>query len=647
MKRFVKFIWGASGTIRGRWYLGLIGIYDRQGFRGNGLAISVRGLLLWHGALGVVADVAAAVMLFTLWDRNPHSFLSFQDALLYPVRRPLIAQKHGQAFIAQGLDLFRAQKYHDAANLLRLGLARYPHDLTARLKLAQYYELINQREIALRTLTEGLTDELPGRAYLQTLFDSAERAENHDLIIGLGNRYLATLPSNDASGTRHWLLRRTVTAQLAAGRPADALARAESEPAGDTTREYRVLALLALNRADDAIALLADWRRQPGADWTTVARLEVRAFRQAARFDAMEQALTELRARTPADPAPHVYGIVQQAMAGRDAAAFRLYEDFLFRFGGSASNLLLLAEPLAEIGHLALLKKCIAAAKERGYPLARFSVLRVQTLVQRGDWKTAAPVLAQLPPETGREAAAGKIWRTWMQHLIDAMGNQTSNAPQVLLELLRTHRWTMEVFRRTTEALLLAGQLEVAQDVIALGLRSFPASSWLQAQATQVAADLALRRTASPEGANDTATPFVFVEQRMVDRLDELLRRRAWDEAGRLIREVRALRPAPSWLPARESSLHLAQLRVYEGQGNQVGVISSAQAYLNGDDNRARTLLDTAESFDAKGDRRTAIALAREILRRSPQHTPTQRALAAWQPVAAEKSPAPAKKPKS
>ena len=63
--RHLKFIWGASGVIRGHWYLGLFGIYDRvEGSRGDGLAISVRGLLLWLGAAGLAAYLSTATLVF-------------------------------------------------------------------------------------------------------------------------------------------------------------------------------------------------------------------------------------------------------------------------------------------------------------------------------------------------------------------------------------------------------------------------------------------------------------------------------------------------------------------------------------------------------------------------------------------------------
>ncbi|MSU49751.1 MAG: hypothetical protein EXS37_11815 [Opitutus sp.] len=111
LKRRIKFVWGASRVIRGRWYLGLVGIYDREeGVRGDGLAVSVRGVLLWGGFLAVVMWFVAALVLFWIWERDPYSALTYEDALFYPTRRAEIAKKNGRAFISAGQDLFRAKK---------------------------------------------------------------------------------------------------------------------------------------------------------------------------------------------------------------------------------------------------------------------------------------------------------------------------------------------------------------------------------------------------------------------------------------------------------------------------------------------------------------------------------------------------------
>ncbi len=64
----IKFIWGAGRVIRGRWYLGLFGFYDRvEGEPDSGLAISLRGVLAWGAACGALAYVGAATALHSVW----------------------------------------------------------------------------------------------------------------------------------------------------------------------------------------------------------------------------------------------------------------------------------------------------------------------------------------------------------------------------------------------------------------------------------------------------------------------------------------------------------------------------------------------------------------------------------------------------
>ena len=64
-----------------------------------------------------------------------------------------------------------------------MGLARYPRDIRGRLLLAQYYLLAGQRPMAMNLLVQGLTDEYPGRAYLEDLFGAAEEGGDFDRVI--------------------------------------------------------------------------------------------------------------------------------------------------------------------------------------------------------------------------------------------------------------------------------------------------------------------------------------------------------------------------------------------------------------------------------------------------------------------------------
>lgn len=636
--RRVKLVWGASRVIRGRWYLGLFGLYDRvEGKHEDGLAISVRGLLLWLLAAAVAAYVAGATALFWMWQRNPYSLLTYEDALLYPIRRRALEVKKGQAFIAQGTDFFRARKYHDAANLLRLGLARQPRDFRARQMLAQYYLMANQRPAALRVLQEGLAGEYPGRPYLETFFGAAEQGEDFEAIIKVGERYEPQLRAEGPVRDQLWITARKFSALGAAGRWAEALKLAVEEGKGGQASEHRVLALLALGRAADAVTFVNEWAARPGADAAAVLRLRVRALREAKRFDEMETAIRDLRALSPAEPATAVYGIVQRVMAGREAEADAAFKDYVFRFSGAAGNLKLLADPLAEIGDLPRLRQCVAAAAERGYPMAPFNVLLVQTLVQRGDWAAAGRLLASMPSPTGREAAQAQLWRDWMQRLIDAAATPAEPAQLALLEFLRSRPWPITMFRKTVEVLVLAGRLEPARDAIAAATRGFPTSVWVQEQAAKINAAIAAREATRPEVA--VAASRLPAEKVFFQQLDDALLGRRWDDAAQLVRQANSARPAPAWVAARTPSLRLAQVRISQAGGDFSAMVVATRLFVNGDNERSRQLLELAREFFERGDKDSAVALANEVLRRSPGYAPAKRSLAEWQPP-----PAPAKK---
>eukprot|EP01041_Mallomonas_annulata_P033428 gene33428-56052_t len=190
-RRRIKLVWGASDVIRGRWYFGVFGLYDRlEGKREDGLAISVRGVTVGLFAMLVASYLAGTAALFSFWQRNPYCILTYGDAFWYPVRRAPVAAKKGQAFIAEGQDLLKANKWADGARVLRQGLTLYPGDLKGRQALAKFYLMANQRTQALKLLSDGLTTEFPGRSYLQSFFSAAEEGEDYDLVVATTDRFL-------------------------------------------------------------------------------------------------------------------------------------------------------------------------------------------------------------------------------------------------------------------------------------------------------------------------------------------------------------------------------------------------------------------------------------------------------------------------
>lgn len=636
----VKFIWGASKVIRGRWYLGLFGFYIRiEGVPDSGLAISLRGLLGWLGVMAVVGYVALASALAYVWNRNPYSKLTYSDALLYPLRRAEIVRKKGEAFNAQGQDFFREKKYHEAANLLRLGLARQPHDPMARATLAQYYLLANQRPIALRVLQEGLTDQYPGREYLQTLFTAAEQSDDHERVVEVSGRYLSHVQRSELEHDARWLVERRFVALSNLGRHEEALQLAESAGDGDVATELRVTALLGAKRPADALKVLAEWEPRAGPTRAAaVVRLSVRAHRELGQFEEMERMLQQLRASNPAEPAPLVFGVVQRAMGGRAVEAQAALDDYVFRFGGSVANLILLAEPLAQIHEAELLERCVAAGKERGFPLQRLHSLLVETRVHRGEWDAAARLLALMPPETGRDAVLSTLWREWILKLGDVTRAASDASQLALVDLLRQRPWPVAIFRKTVEALVNTGRFEAAREVLVLATRAFPASTWFQERAVAIEAQLAAQSPVAPAEpvAEADALTALLVERPYWETLDALVTGEQWSAAARHVQAARSAKPAPAWLAGRDAELRLAQVRVSHGVGDRNGMIAATRLFLNGDEARSQQIVDVAKAIAARGDKEAAVTLARELLRRVPDFEPARALRLELQPPAKE-----------
>ncbi len=633
--RRVKFIWGASKVVQGRWYLGLFGFYTREeGVPGGAIAVSVRGLLGWGGVLVAAGYVAAATALFYVWLRNPYSTLGYADALLYPVRRAEIAGKQGQAYIAEGLDALREKRWQHGVLRLQQGLARFPADQRARGALARIHVATRQGALAERVLLDGLTDEYPGRGYMVHLLGLLEQREDFEAAAETAARYLAPGRLADQPAERRWLTERRYAAFAAAGRHAEALAVAETIPEGDAGLERRVLSLVGLGRHAAALGLLETWREHPGATEVTAVRLQVRVLRELGRLDEMRGAVARLRALAPGDPVPPVYGLVQLAAAGRTDEAAAALDDYLFRFGGSLQNLLLAANPLAEIGQAELLERCRAAATERGYPLSHLRTLQIGVRVRRGDWAEAARLVAEGEREAAgaKPDAAAAAWLTWARRLVDAAQRPGDVNLAALLEWVRAADRPASIYRTTAEVLLQAGEPGAAGGVLDAARDYFPRSPWL-ARLTQEANLQRMARTAAlPADAANRSAPSLG-ERAFTQRLDDLLASRNWDDAARHIQQALGLRPVPGWFDRREPEIRVAQVRIAQARGDVPGLSAAARLYLNGDEARSTRMLELAGDYFTAGDRAAALVLVREITRRSPDHAPALRSQQEWAPA--------------
>jgi thioredoxin-like negative regulator of GroEL len=478
--RRVKFIWGACRVIRGRWYLGLFGWYDRvEGMPGDGLAISVRGLLLWGLGCSVALYCGSAAAIYAVRSRNPYNLVGYSDVLLWPWQRARMSELTGRALLAAGQADLKERRYAEGVSKLRAGLLRCPTETQAHLALAQLYVQAKQRPLALKTLLDRLDVGYPGREFMEALFALARESEDYGVILDACNRYRTDRVAQPAVADRAWLLQQQVQTLLAARRAGEALqlAKAEGAAAPAAIKEARVLALIDLGQTGEAREFLAAWRASAGHYLALVVRLQVRVFGEARQFDEMEAAIGELRALTPADPNPAVYGTVQRALAGRGDLAAAALDDYFSRFGGSRENLLLIMQPLTEIAALPLVQRCFDRATSLGYDLQPFRVQLFQAQMRRSDWTAAQRILDQLHPLVPPDDPAAIFWLKWQERLLAAATDPSLLAQKALLEIFLERPLPLPVFYQTCTVLLRANRLETAHQVLDIGQRHYPASS--------------------------------------------------------------------------------------------------------------------------------------------------------------------------
>ena len=97
-------------------------------------------------------------------------------------------------------------------------------------------------------------------------------------------------------------------------------------------------------------------------------------------------------------------------------------------------------------------------------------------------------------------------------------------AQQTLVEFLRSRPWPMGLFRRSVDTLMLAERFETARDVRSAAARIYPASAWVQAQSTKIAATIASNAIAN---APAIVVPVrQFGKNIFVQRLDEAVQAR-------------------------------------------------------------------------------------------------------------------------
>lgn len=248
-------------------------------------------------------------------------------------------------------------------------------------------------------------------------------------------------------------------------------------------KEHRVLVMIELGRTEEAARYLAEWRAAAGAS-PQIVRLQVRVEWELGRLERMDEFLAELRRLQPADPAALAYATVQRQMAGADEAAKASLEDFFFRFGGYSANLLLIVQPLAEIGAVSMIQTCLERATELGYDLRPFLLHLAQAQLKHGDWVAAQTTCGRLGAMSTKGRSTRELEAAELTTILADIAAQPADGTQVaLLKFLESHRLVFQTYRMISEMLMRAGCYEAAPGGDRAGRAAFsaqPGIGWCQ-----------------------------------------------------------------------------------------------------------------------------------------------------------------------
>jgi hypothetical protein len=645
----IKLCWNGS-RVEADWYLGLFGIYTRgsEGGRLRGLVISVRGLLAWLAGLTTLAYFSGALALWFWLDRRPHNYVTYADLIL-PTRWSGIQKLRGKALVAEGMDDIKARQWSAALAKLRTGIARNPEGIEGRLALAEILIAVKASRLAIEIYDGGFITQYPGLHYVRTVIKAANDTENHDWWLRTCDRALELATNRpDLSEDRRWLVQQKIAALIALDKSTEALALAEAENEfnSPTINELRVLALLKAGKPSEAVSFLKAWSdRLPRAD-PQVLRLQVRAFREAGNPAGMDGALQQLRALSPTDPRPYVYGIVQWLLAGRRADASKALDSFLLRFGSTPSYLHVLGKPLVEIGEHPFLEQLLAHALRQGFEPEPFRRFLVQVLVGKRDWRAASAAMAEIP-DSAKKAESLAMWYEVTHAQIQAALDPADGAQSNLVNLVRKKQFTVGFYRELITSMRVAGRPATAREIITYAQGLYPQNTVIDVARKelddQLAAERAIKTVVRPSRPAVVATP---VPQAVRVELSEAVFRarlnkltKAGDYAGALkyVRDARFEKP--TWLPAREAELSREEIRFSGHLGDLLTLRSAVRLYNTGDRIRSAQVIEIARELNTAGHQQAAVLLLKELLAKAPDYTAAQRLLTEWAPNAVPRSP--------
>ena len=647
----ISFSWKPTISGRERWRWGLFMIVPSSSGRRNRLRIMVRGLLLWLAALAMAAYLAATTALFAWYDRLPHNLVTWTDCLLVPVRWDEIQRKRGDAYIVAGLAAMDAKNWSEAVLKIQAGLAKSPDNRRGRERLGYFYIAAGQRERGLELLLEGIERSFPGREMVETFVNICLAGEDFDLALQALEAGL-TQTSAVAQREHQWMVEQKTRVLMVAERYEEALAWVDAQPSmSDVMHESRAVALLSLQRFDEARAALGAWSDEAtGAAASGALRIGVRLARETGDLVEMRALLKRIQERSPTDPNAWIYAVVQEWLAGEAAAAAAAQDTVFMRFETLPGIMLRMAQPLVEVEAWPLFDRLVERVRLLGLDDQAWADLQIHAAMKRQRYDAALRILASMPqPDEStlvgqRQALQRRLQEAYARHL----STGENSAAEELLQIVRQAPLALPLLKSIAETQEQAGHATIALQLMEVARLRFPGSAEAAQRVAQlrqvvgdserIAPELPVVQDGAPldldavevggASAVSTDSRLLGSARLFLDRCDELIATGAWGDLERLLRELRQQRPA--WMNANTGPLLEREIELNIGQRDWPALVTNIRFRLDGTLNRALEVMNVVRRLDTAGERSAAERVLAEVERRYTDFAPARRLRADW-----------------
>ena len=647
----ISFSWKPTVSGREKWRWGLFMVVPERSGPGNRLRIMVRGLLLWLAGLGLAAYLAAATALFVWLERRPFNLVTWSDCALAPVRWPEIQRKLGDGYIAAGLRAMDAMNWSEAELRIRAGLAKSPDNRRGRERLARFYVAAGQRERGLNLLVEGMQRSFPGREQLETFLNLCLAGEDYGTALR-GLEACLAHQSGAVERERVWLADQKTRVLMGAERFPEALDWIDQqESLTELTHESRVVALVQLQRFEEARAALADWEEGSGSVSGGSLRVAVRLARDEGRVDEMQHLLGRLRQRSLTDPSPWIYAVIQNSLAGQEAEAESALEDFFMRFETKPGAMARVAQPLIEIGNWALFEQVSARARLLRQEGDVWQHLRLEAAIRRGRYEEALALIQEIevPEDDSVRARQLRYLKPLQEALVRHLQNGEAGSGEALLQQVRQGPVALSILKQYADANEHAGNGQTALRLMEIASQRFPGSADVQARierlrrevgaSEQGAVELPVVRDGTPVDLGAVGLPEPTEESQatarslasarlFLTRADEMVDAGQWSELENLFRALRRARPL--WMDGSGSELLLREIELNLGLRNWPALISNVRFRLDGTLPRALEVMSLVRRLDLAGERETAERVLVEVERQHENFPPARRQREDW-----------------